>query len=148
MLAIAQRIQPLTHLTAFVTVNLRFDIAAIRAEAKARYAAKLGFINRYEGAPKRHWQWVQARRAVEGAWRDAHKQLADIVSDRMAWRELPYTPAEKARMDDLYGVMAGASITVRGNIDFKKASGEFAQINWNAQQRLRAMIVAEARGEA
>lgn len=135
------------HLTAFVTADLRFDIAAIRADAKVRYGAKLDFINRYTGSAQRHWQWVQARRAVELAWREAKRQLHGIVFDRMP-RQLPYTATERARMDTLRAQMGSAAIDSHGNCDFKAASVEYAQISFNVQQRAYQQIVATARGES
>jgi hypothetical protein len=133
-------------LSAFVTADLRFDIPAIRADAKARYGLKLDFINRYTGAPQRHWQRLQARRAISAAWREARGQLHEIVLSQMP-RQLPYTPAEAERMAELRAAMGSAAITARGNVDFKSASGEYAQINWNAQQRAYFAIIRQARGE-
>lgn len=135
------------HLTAFVTADLRYDIPAIRADAKARYAAKLDFINRYTGAPKRHWQWRQARQAVRQAWREAKEQLHEIVFDRIP-RQLPYMPEEAARMAALRAAMGSSPITLRGNTEFRDASREYAQIGFNAQQRAYFAIIREARGEA
>jgi hypothetical protein len=128
------------NLTAFVTADLRFDIPTIKADAKARYAGKLEFINRYTGTPKRFWQWRIARRQVDLAWREARGQLHDIVFDRLPG-ELPYTAEEVARMAQLRATISGAAVTARGNADFKTASGEFRQINWNAQQRAYRAIM-------
>jgi hypothetical protein len=134
-------------LTAFVNADLRFDISAIKADAKARYGSKLDFINRYTGSARRRWQRLQARRAVEGAWREAKSQLHNLVFDRMP-RELPYTPAEAARMQQLRAAMGCAPVSGLGNADFQTAAGECARINWNAQQRAYHAIIATARGEA
>lgn len=136
------------HLSAFVTADLRFDIAAIRATAKARYGEKLDFINRYTGEPKRHWQLLQARRAVAGAWREAREQLHHIVTDRLP-SPLPYTPEEVARLAELRSTVIGlCPASAHGMADFKSASGEYAQINWNARQRSYFAIIRQARAEA
>jgi len=135
------------NLTAFVTADLRFDFRAIRADAKARYATKLDFINRYTGTPKRYWQRAQARQAIRLAWREARSQLHGIVLDRMP-RELPYRPEELDQLVQLRNAMKCCGVTARGNADFKSASGTLAQISWNAQQRAYREIIAAARGEA
>lgn len=136
------------NLSAFVTADLRFDIPAIRADAKARYALKLDFINRYTGAPKRYWQRTQARQAVRSAWSEAKLQLHTIVTDRLP-NPLPYTPQERARMAHLRGTVTGSVPASRiGIAEFKAASGEYKQIQWNAEQRAYFRIIAEARGEA
>lgn len=136
------------HLSAFVTADLRFDIAAIRAGAKARYALKLDFINRYTGEARRYWQWVQARRAVAAAWSEARLQLHNLVTERLP-RELPYTPQELARMAQLRGTVVGiAPASAQAMADFRAASGEYKAINWAAKQRAHFQIIAEARGEA
>ena len=132
------------NLTAFVTADLRFDYPAIRADAKSRYASKLDFINRYTGSAKRHWQIAQARQAVRLAHREARSQLHNLILDRMP-RDLPYTPQEAARMSELRAIAGSSPITSRGNADFKSASGEYAQINWNAQQRAYRAILEAAR---
>lgn len=135
------------HLTAFVTADLRYDIPAIRADAKARYSDRLNFINRYSGAPKRNWQWRCSREAVRQAWKEAKWQHHCIVFER-AQQRIQYTREEAERMAELRGTMGSAAITARGNVDFKSASGEFSQINWNAQQRAYFAIIRDARGEA
>jgi hypothetical protein len=143
----ARKTEP-THLSAFVTADLRFDIPAIKADAKARYAGKLEFINRYTGAPKRFWQWRIARRQIDLAWREARGQLHDIVFDRLPHR-LPYTAEETARMAELRATVIGlCPVSAPGIADFKAASGEYAQINWNARQRAYFAIIREARGKA
>jgi hypothetical protein len=135
------------HLSAFVTADLRFDIAAIRADAKARYALKLDFINGYTGAAKRHWQWAQARRAVRAAWSEAKLQLHHAVLARMP-RDLPYTRQERARMAQLRATVIGMAPDDRQGRDrFKAASGEYKTINWAAHRRAYFAIIAEARGE-
>jgi hypothetical protein len=134
------------HLSAFVTADLRFDIATIRADAKARYALKLDFINRYTGEPKRHWQRAQARRAIAGAWSEAKLQLHNLVLDRLP-DPLPYTPQERARMAQLRATVVGAVPASRPGIAaFKAASGEYKTIQWTAKQRAYFRIFAEARG--
>lgn len=136
------------NLAAFVTADLRFDIAAIRADAKARYALKLDFINRYSGPAKRYWQIRQARQAVRLSWREAREQHHRIVTDRLPHR-LPYTAEETARMAELRATVIGlCPASAPGMADFKAASGEYAQINWNARQRAYFAIIREARGEA
>ena len=132
------------HLTAFVTADLRFDIPAIRADAKARYALKLDFINRYTGSARRYWQLRQARQAIRLSWREARSQLHGIVLERMP-RDLPYTPEETARMSQLRAIAGCAPVSRQGNADFKSASGEYAQINWNAQQRAYRNVIESAR---
>lgn len=136
------------NLTAFVTADLRFDIPAIRADAKARYAEKLDFINRYTGEPKRYWQWCQARQAVRGAWREARTQRHNIVFDRLP-SPLPYTPKEAARMAELRGAVTGiCPASSLGMADFKAASGEYKQISFAAEQRAYFAIIRDGRGEA
>ena len=135
------------RLTAFVTADLRFDIQAIKADAKARYGAKLDFINRYTGTAKRYWQWRQARQAVRQAWREAKGQLHEAVFARLP-RDLPYAPEELDQLAQLRNAMKCCGVTARGNADFKSASRTLAQINFNAQQRAYRAIIAAARGEA
>lgn len=136
------------HLSAFVTADLRFDIPAIRADAKARYALKLDFINGYTGDARRFWQLAQARQAVRGAWREAKLQLHNIVTDRLP-NLLPYTPQERARMAELRATVIGLPpASAHGMAAFRAASGEYKTINWAAQQRAYFRIIAEARGEA
>lgn len=136
-----------TNLSAFVTADMRFDHAAIRAAAKVAYATKLDFIDRYDGAPRRRWQVSCARQAIRIVRRKASTQLTAAVTARMAGRALPYSADETERLQALRSSMSYAPVNAHGNADFKRASGEFAQINWDAQMRLRAMILAEARGE-
>jgi hypothetical protein len=136
------------HLTAFVTADLRFDIPAIKADAKARYGAKLDFINRYTGTAKRYWQWRQARQAIRQAWREAKDQLHTIVMGRLAFRETAYTAVEREQVAMLLARMGRSPITASGNRDFKAASAEYAQINFTAQQRAYFAIIRQARGEA
>lgn len=136
------------HLSAFVTTDLRFDTAAIRADAKARYVRKLDFINCYTGAPKRYWQLRQARQALTQAWSEAKLQLHNIVADRLP-DPLPFTPQERARMAQLRGTVIGmAPADPQGRDGFKAASGEYKAIQWAAKQRACFRIIAEARGEA
>jgi hypothetical protein len=136
------------HLTAFVTADLRFDIPAIRADAKARYALKLDFINRYTGSANRYWQIRQARQAIRLAWREAREQHHRIVTDRLPL-PLPYTAEEAARRAQLRATIIGlCPASAPGMADFKAASGEYAQINFNARQRAYFAIIREARGEA
>lgn len=137
---------PSTNLTPFVTTDLRFDIAAISADAKARYGAKLEFISRYAGAPKRYWQWRQARQAVRQAWREAKGQMHTIVLDR-ARLAIEYLPAERERMADLRADMGCAPVTLAGNADFKAMAGEYSQISLNVQQRAYFAVIRQARGE-
>lgn len=133
------------HLSAFVTADLRFDIAAIKADAKARYARKFEFINGYTGRAKRHWQWSLARRAMLQAWKEAKWQLHCIVFDRVP-HELPYTAEEAARVALLRNRINGAAITAQGNAEFKTAAGEYAQINSAAHRRAYFAIIRQAGG--
>jgi hypothetical protein len=137
-----------SHLSAFVTADLRFDIAAIRADAKARYALKLDFINRYSGTARRWWQLRQARQALRQSWSEAKLQLHNAVLARMP-RDLPFTPQERSRLADLRAMVTGmAPASPHGMAGFKAASGEYKTIQWTAQQRAYFQIIAEARGAA
>lgn len=136
------------HLSAFVTADLRFDIAAIRADAKARYALKLHFINGYTGSAKTFWQLRQARQALTQAWSAAKLELHNLVTDRLP-DPLPFTPQERARMAQLRGTVTSMVPADRpGMAAFKAASGEYKTIQWAAKQRAYFRIIAEARGEA
>lgn len=135
------------HLSAFVTADLRFDIPAIRADAKARYALKFDFINRYSGPARRYWQQAQARQAIRQSWREAKNQLHEIVAARLP-SPLPFTPQEKARLAELRGTVIGiAPASPKAIADFRSASGEHKRINFAAEQRAYFAIIRQARGE-
>lgn len=130
------------NLSAFVTADLRFDFPAIRAAAKARYALKLDFINRYTGAPKRYWQIAQARRAIASVWSGARAQHHRIVWQRLP-HELPYTRAETGRLTVLRARMASAPITGPGNAAYKAAASEYGAICHAAQRRAYLAVLAQ-----
>lgn len=138
---------PTYHLTPFVMSDLRFDFAAIRAEAKARYALSLNFLDQYEGEPKRRWQWAMARLSVDKAWGLARVDFHQAVWDRLP-RPIQYTAAERMRLQQLQLVMDGCSVSAVGNEQFSTVATEFRTISWAAQQRAYRAVIANARGEA
>lgn len=136
--------RPDHHLTAFVFSDLRFDISAIKAVAKAHYALKLDFINAYGGEARRYWHWRQARRAFAETWKQARGQRHSIVWSRLP-RELPFTRDEDNRREVLLDRMRHAGITADGNARYREASGEYGQIVSSAQRRAYDAILREAR---
>lgn len=139
----SSNLAPATNLASYVTAGLRYDIPAIKAEAKIRYGAKLGFINRYSGTARRYWQWRQARRVLADVWKEARAQRHAIVWPRIP-RELPFTNEELARRSELLARMTSAGITMQGNADYRAASGEYGQIGARAQRRAYDAILATA----
>lgn len=132
------------NLAPFVRSDLSFDISAIKALAKARYALKLDFINSYTGEPRRFWQRLQARQAIRDAWREASSQRHKIVWARLP-RELPYTADELARCDVLRARMASSPISMQGNVAYNAAAGEYGAISLRAQRRAYDAILKAAR---
>jgi hypothetical protein len=132
------------NLAPFVRADLTLDIPAIKSEAKARYARKLDFINRYTGPAKRYWQRAQARRAIADAWKGAREQRHRIVQSRMPIA-LPYTRSELSRQAVLLGRMASAPVSVQGNATYRDAASEYRTISQAAQRRAYGAILANAR---
>lgn len=140
---VASRPAPDAHLAPFVRADLAFDIPAIRREAKARYAEKLGFISRYTGAARRYWQIAIARRLIRETWADAHQQRHHIVLARMP-AALRYTGIARKQLTELTARMSTAPVTAQGNADFKAAAGQVGRISNAAQRRAYLAVLAEA----
>lgn len=133
-----------SHIAPFVFSDLTFDIPAIKAAAKARYAGKLAFVDRFTGAPRRYWRWNISRRVIREMWAEAREQRHRIVWSRLP-SPLPYYAHERARLALLSSRMATAPVTARGNADYKAAAGEYGQIVANAQRRAYRAIIEQAR---
>jgi len=134
------------NLTPFVRADLSLDVAAIKAAAKERFALKQDFINRYTGEPRRYWQRNIARRILGLVRREATDQRHAFVWSQMP-ADLPFTPDEQRRRVLLQSRMRCASITARGNAEFRQAAAEFRAIGHAAEHRAYVAIL-EASGRA
>lgn len=133
------------HLTALVRADFTFDIPAIKAGARARYALKQEFINRYTGEPRRYWQRAISRRVLGQAWKEAREQRHRAIWSHLP-RPLPYTTDELRRMVVLLDLMRAAPISGQGNADYREAASEYGAISERAQKRAYAAILARVSG--
>ena len=133
------------HISTFVTADLRFDIAAIKAIAKVRYGFyQTRFATGFEGQSLLRKQAANARRAIGEVWDEARTEMHSIIMDRIPL-DLPYTAAERARMAELYRVMGDARIGTLGDREYQAASGEVTEISKAARTRAYLQVVVDAR---